>query len=96
MRALWPVFRLMLQSQRRPLLLGGLLSAVVLAMGTALLGLSGWFITASAGSEVDQSTWFTLLGPAQPPAGTPTFTVAFARRADGTYRCAPLDRSGGG
>ncbi|MBX3287324.1 MAG: hypothetical protein KF703_18390 [Actinobacteria bacterium] len=54
------------------------------------------FITASAGSEVDQSTWFTLLGPAQPPAGTPTFTVAFTRRADGTYRCAPLDRSGGG
>lgn len=54
------------------------------------------FVTASAGSEVDQSTWFTLLERAQPPAGTPTWTVTFTRRADGTFTCEPLDATGGG
>ncbi|MBN8294493.1 thiol reductant ABC exporter subunit CydC [Rhodobacter sp. NTK016B] len=43
------VLRAMLRGQMRPLLLQGLaLSVLVLAMGAALLGLSGWFITATA------------------------------------------------
>ncbi|WP_245902521.1 thiol reductant ABC exporter subunit CydC [Pararhodobacter marinus] len=42
------VLRAMLKGQFRPLLLGLALSVLVLAMGAALLGLSGWFITATA------------------------------------------------
>ncbi|WP_128515115.1 amino acid ABC transporter ATP-binding/permease protein [Tabrizicola thermarum] len=48
MRHLWPILRLMWRDQRSALLRGAGLSAVVLAMGAALLGLSGWFITAAA------------------------------------------------
>jgi ATP-binding cassette subfamily C protein CydC len=48
MRHLWPILRLMWRDQRSAMLRGALLMAVVLAMGAALLGLSGWFITASA------------------------------------------------
>ncbi len=48
MRPLFRVFFLMVQSQRRPLFYGLTLAFVVLVMGTALLGLSGWFITAAA------------------------------------------------
>jgi ATP-binding cassette subfamily C protein CydC len=48
MSALWHIFRLVLQDQRKALLRGALLSFVVLVMGAALLGLSGWFITAAA------------------------------------------------
>jgi ATP-binding cassette subfamily C protein CydC len=48
MRHLWPILRAIWRDQRRALLRGGALSVVVLAMGAALLGLSGWFITAAA------------------------------------------------
>lgn len=48
MRALWSVFRLILRDQRTAMLRGAGLSLVVLVMGAALLGLSGWFITAAA------------------------------------------------
>lgn len=48
MTALWAMFRLILQDQRSAMLRGAALSLVVLVMGVALLGLSGWFITAAA------------------------------------------------
>jgi len=48
MTALWVIFRLILRDQRTAMLRGAALSVVVLAMGAALLGLSGWFITAAA------------------------------------------------
>lgn len=48
MRHLWPILHLMWRDQRRAMLHGAVLMAVVLAMGAALLGLSGWFITAAA------------------------------------------------
>jgi len=48
MTALWAIFRLILRDQRRAMLRGAALGLVVLVMGVALLGLSGWFITAAA------------------------------------------------
>ncbi|GGH60575.1 ATP-binding cassette domain-containing protein [Frigidibacter albus] len=48
MTALWTVFAVILRDQRSALLRGAALSLVVLVMGVALLGLSGWFITAAA------------------------------------------------
>lgn len=48
MNHLLRIFRLMLAAQRRPLAQGAVLALVVLLMGAALLGLSGWFITAAA------------------------------------------------
>lgn len=48
MTALWGIFKLILRDQRSAMLRGAALSVVVLAMGAALLGLSGWFITAAA------------------------------------------------
>lgn len=48
MKHLWPILVTMWRDQGRALLRGALLSGVVLAMGAALLGLSGWFITAAA------------------------------------------------
>lgn len=48
MRSLWPILLLIWRDQRQALLRGAALSVVVLAMGVALLGLSGWFITAAA------------------------------------------------
>ncbi|RCK46537.1 ABC transporter [Thalassospira profundimaris] len=48
MKALWKIFRFILRDQRSAMLRGAALSLVVLAMGAALLGLSGWFITAAA------------------------------------------------
>jgi ATP-binding cassette subfamily C protein CydC len=48
MKALWMIFKLIWRDQRTAMLRGAALSVVVLAMGAALLGLSGWFITAAA------------------------------------------------
>ena len=48
MTALWRIFRLILREQPTALWRGAVLSCVVLLMGAALLGLSGWFITAAA------------------------------------------------
>lgn len=42
------VLRALLAGQARPLAVGALLALLVLATGVALLGLSGWFITAAA------------------------------------------------
>jgi len=46
--ALWQIFRLILRDQKTALMRGAALSLVVLIAGIALLGLSGWFITAAA------------------------------------------------
>lgn len=48
MSSLWFLIRLMLRTHRAALLRSGLLALLVLVMGAALLGLSGWFITAAA------------------------------------------------
>jgi len=48
MNALWQIFRMILLDQRRALMRGAVLSLAVLLAGIALLGLSGWFITAAA------------------------------------------------
>lgn len=42
------ILRMIWHDQRLPMLLGALLGFAVLAMGVALLGLSGWFISAAA------------------------------------------------
>lgn len=47
MRALLPIVRLLLSAAPWAMARGAALSVVVLLMGTALLGLSGWFITAT-------------------------------------------------
>lgn len=46
--ALYPICRLFLAAPGRVLLLGALLSALTVLAGIALLGLSGWFITATS------------------------------------------------
>lgn len=48
MSALWRIFRLILRDQKTALMRGAALSLTVLIAGIALLGLSGWFITAAA------------------------------------------------
>ena len=48
MRALWGIFRIIVRDQKTALMRGAILSLVVLVAGIALLGLSGWFITAAA------------------------------------------------
>ena len=48
MKALWAIFRIMVREEQRSLRRGLALSALVLIMGAALLGLSGWFITAAS------------------------------------------------
>lgn len=47
-RALWRIFRMILGDQKTALMRGAALSLAVLIAGIALLGLSGWFITAAA------------------------------------------------
>ncbi|MBY6004625.1 ATP-binding cassette domain-containing protein [Salipiger bermudensis] len=48
MKRLLQIIALIVKYERKAFLLGLLLTVTVLAMGVALLGLSGWFITASA------------------------------------------------
>lgn len=48
MSSLWRIFRLILRDQKTALMRGAALSLAVLIAGIALLGLSGWFITAAA------------------------------------------------
>jgi ATP-binding cassette subfamily C protein CydC len=64
MSANWRDLRLVLRpflaAQPRPLLLGGLLAAVTVLFGMALLGLSGWFITATALAGLHAATAFTF------------------------------------
>ena len=47
MRALWRIFRLLWAADAKAMWRGAALTVVVLIMGAALLGLSGWFITAT-------------------------------------------------
>ncbi|SOD27161.1 ATP-binding cassette, subfamily C, CydC [Variovorax sp. YR752] len=54
------VLRPFLAAQPRPLLLGCLLAAVTVLAGMALLGLSGWFITATALAGLHAATAFTF------------------------------------
>ncbi|WP_422085966.1 thiol reductant ABC exporter subunit CydC [Variovorax sp.] len=62
--AQWRELRLVLRpffaEQPRALLLGGLLAAVTVLAGMALLGLSGWFITATALAGLHAATAFTF------------------------------------
>lgn len=48
MTPLWRIFGLVLREQPAAMRRGAALSLAVLAMGAALLGLSGWFVTAAA------------------------------------------------
>ncbi|KAB6715764.1 MULTISPECIES: thiol reductant ABC exporter subunit CydC [Roseobacteraceae] len=64
MTALWRIFTLMVQGETKSLLRGLLLSALVLMMGAALLGLSGWFITAaSAAGLIGAGAVFDVFRP---------------------------------
>lgn len=60
----WHELRLVLRpffaAQPRRLLLGGLLAAITVLAGMALLGLSGWFITATALAGLHAATAFTF------------------------------------
>ena len=48
MKAVLHILGLMVRDQRTAMIRGAALSVLVLLMGAALLGLSGWFITAAA------------------------------------------------
>lgn len=52
MNALWAIFAVIVRDQRKAMLRGAVLAVVVLAMGVALLGLSGWFVTAAAAAGI--------------------------------------------
>jgi ATP-binding cassette subfamily C protein CydC len=53
-----PAWRRAMSAHRRPLLGGALLAALTVSMGMALLGLSGWFITATALAGLVPATAF--------------------------------------
>lgn len=55
-----PVLRLFLAERRFMLLAGALLAAATVLAGIALLGLSGWFITATAIAGLSSATAFTF------------------------------------
>ncbi|MBX5127469.1 ATP-binding cassette domain-containing protein [Rhizobium lentis] len=61
-----PILRLFLAERRRALLLGAMLSAATVTAGIALLGLSGWFITATslAGLSAAAALTFDVFAPA--------------------------------
>ncbi|WP_454856965.1 thiol reductant ABC exporter subunit CydC [Rhizobium binxianense] len=61
-----PILRLFLAERRRSLLLGTALSAATVVAGIALLGLSGWFITATAiaGLSAAAAVTFDVFAPA--------------------------------
>lgn len=54
--SLKPIVRLFLTARRRGLLLGAALSATTVSAGIALLGLSGWFITATGIAGLSAAT----------------------------------------
>ncbi|MGO7183929.1 amino acid ABC transporter ATP-binding/permease protein [Rhizobium brockwellii] len=60
-----PILRLFLAERRRALLLGAVLSAATVTAGIALLGLSGWFITATslAGLSAAAAITFDVFAP---------------------------------
>ncbi|MBX5087756.1 amino acid ABC transporter ATP-binding/permease protein [Rhizobium lentis] len=61
-----PILRHFLAERRRALLLGAMLSAATVTAGIALLGLSGWFITATslAGLSAAAAMTFDVFAPA--------------------------------
>ncbi|MGY3611477.1 ABC transporter ATP-binding protein, partial [Bradyrhizobium sp. Lot11] len=61
-----PILRLFLAERRRALLVGAVLSAATVTAGIALLGLSGWFITATAlaGLSAAAAVTFDVFAPA--------------------------------
>ncbi|MBB3137130.1 ATP-binding cassette subfamily C protein CydC [Rhizobium pisi] len=61
-----PILHLFLAERRRALLLGAVLSAATVTAGIALLGLSGWFITATslAGLSAAAAVTFDVFAPA--------------------------------
>jgi len=59
-RALHPVLAVFIAAQKNQLLLGALLAAVTVLSGMALLGLSGWFITATAIAGLNMALAFTF------------------------------------
>jgi ATP-binding cassette subfamily C protein CydC len=65
LRDIKPVLRLFMQTRRKELLLGAALSATTVTAGIALLGLSGWFITATAlaGLSVTVGATFDVFAP---------------------------------
>ncbi|BBU55963.1 ABC transporter ATP-binding protein [Mameliella alba] len=64
MKALFRITRLLLQGERRAFLRGFALAVTVLLMGVALLGLSGWFITAAAAAGLAGiGAVFNVFGP---------------------------------
>ena len=60
-----PVLRQLLLAQPRKLIVGALLAALTAVAGMALLGLSGWFITATsiAGLHASTAILFDVFGP---------------------------------
>ncbi|PZR94687.1 MAG: thiol reductant ABC exporter subunit CydC [Stutzerimonas stutzeri] len=60
-----PVITIFLSEQRRRLVVGALMSALTVLAGIALLGLSGWFITAAsiAGLSVATAVTFDVFAP---------------------------------
>lgn len=75
LRTLGPIARLFLSSHRGMLLGGALLSAATVLCGIALLGLSGWFITATAiaGFSAATALAFDVFAPS---AGIRFFALA--------------------
>jgi ATP-binding cassette, subfamily C, bacterial CydC len=65
LRDIRPVLRLFIETRRRELLLGAALSAATVIAGIALLGLSGWFITATAlaGLSITVGATFDVFAP---------------------------------
>lgn len=64
-QTLAPILKLFLREHSRPLLLGALLSAITILAGIGLLGLSGWFITATAfaGLTATMAITFDVFSP---------------------------------
>ncbi|KQV64435.1 thiol reductant ABC exporter subunit CydC [Rhizobium sp. Root1220] len=60
LRYLKPILKLFISEQRRGLLIGVALSATTVAAGITLLGLSGWFITATAIAGLSMATAVTF------------------------------------
>lgn len=64
MRPLWHIIRVLVQGEGRAFAQGVGLSVTVLAMGVALLALSGWFITAAAAAGlVGMGAVFNVFAP---------------------------------
>ncbi|PZM08856.1 thiol reductant ABC exporter subunit CydC [Rhizobium tubonense] len=64
-RSIRPILELFMAERRRSLLLGGALSAATVLAGIGLLGLSGWFITATwlAGLSTAAAITFDVFAP---------------------------------